>query len=47
MSHKDEMVSGGGRNSDLPPDFGERVRSNQQKLITNLKDCYDFGRADH
>ena len=36
------MVSAGRRESDLPPDFAEGVRVNQQNLTTHLKERYDF-----
>ena len=42
LSDGNEMMPAGGRESDLPPDFAERVRVNQQNLTTHLKQRYDF-----
>ena len=38
-NHGIEQLNGERRDSDFPPDSGERVRTNQQKLGTDLKDC--------
>ncbi|HYZ72832.1 MAG TPA: hypothetical protein VE641_07105, partial [Chthoniobacterales bacterium] len=42
LSDGNEMVSAGRRESDLPPDFAESVRVNQQNLTAHLKQRYDF-----
>ena len=42
LSDGNEMMRAGERESDLPPDFAERVRVNPQNLTTHLKQRYDF-----